>query len=122
MIANNKSIWLAFLFSAIVGAGVWVGTSLLTGQREAWDSAYYFLYGLPLTALATGMLGFIAPIRAWRWGVVAMASQALIAMLQNPMANLLPLGLIVFAILSLPCILTANLGALLRRKITQTNN
>jgi hypothetical protein len=116
---DNKNVWVAFLFSAILGAGVWVSISLLTGQREAWDSAYYFLYGLPLTALVTGLLGFIAPIRAWRWGVVAMTSQALIAVLQNPMANLLPLGLIVFAILSLPCILTAYLGAFIRRKITR---
>lgn len=114
---NEKLAWVPLVISAVIGAGIWLVISLLTGKQEAWDSSYYFLYGLPLMAVVTGALGFVCPVRPWRWGGMIMVSQALIAILQNPMANLLPLGLVVFAVLSLPLILTAHIGAFIRNKV-----
>ena len=42
--------------------------------------------------------------------------QALVAFLQNPTANLLPIGLVVFAILGGICLIPAAIGAALGRR------
>lgn len=110
---QNKqwSISLSYVISIAVGAGIWIGISNLAGKVEAWDSPYYFQYGLPFLVITTGVLGFIAPARPWRWGILVMVSQAAVAFIQNPTANLLPLGLVVFGILSIPCVISAYIGA-----------
>lgn len=101
----------------MTGIAVWLTISFITGEREAWDSRYYFIYGLPLMALLAGVLGFVVPIRTWRCAVTIMASQALVAILQNPTANLLPPGLLVFAVLSIPLLISAYLGGALRQRL-----
>lgn len=113
---SKKYSWVLFGISAIVGISIWLIISLVTGKQETWDSSYYFLYGVPLMMLMAGILGFISPIRPWRWGVTIVFSQALILILQKPMANLLPLGLVLFGMLSLPVILAAYVGAFIRNK------
>lgn len=106
---------------AIAGALVWLTISLGTGKKEAWDSAAYFLLGLPAMGLLSGYAGFSQPTRVWRWGVVIVAPQPLTLILMDPIglmgASLLPLGLIAFAILTIPCIVAAYIGAALRRKM-----
>jgi hypothetical protein len=113
---SKKYLWALFGISAIVGASIWLVISWVTGKQEAWDSSYYFLYGIPIMMLMAGTLGFILPIRPWRWGITIVFSQALILILQKPMGNLLPLGLVLFGMLSLPVILAAYLGAFARNK------
>jgi hypothetical protein len=56
------------------------------------------------------------PSRPWRWVLAAMFTQAAILFLSDPSANLLPLGLIAFAVLSLPLMIPAAIGARLGRK------
>lgn len=113
----SKSYWWLYLISVMSGIAVWLTISFFTGEREAWDSRYYFTYGLPLMVLLAGVLGFVVPNRPWRWAVTVMASQALVAILQNPTANLLPLGLLVFVVLSIPLLISAYLGGVLRRRL-----
>lgn len=108
---------IAYLISGVSGIAVWLVTSWLSNEPEAWDSKYYFFYGLPLMMLVAGLLGFAAPARPWRWGLVMLGAQAAIAIIQNPTANLLPLGLVIFAVLSIPCLATATAGSFLRRKM-----
>jgi hypothetical protein len=113
---RSKHYWWLYLISAATGIGVWVAISFFTGQREAWDSHYYFTYGLPLMTLLAGVFGFMAPSRPWRWPLVVMAAQALVLVFQNPTANLLPLGLILFAALSAPLVIAAYVGSAVRKR------
>jgi hypothetical protein len=52
--------------------------------------------------------------RPWRWVVALVGAQAawslVLTMLVDGVPNLLPLGLIMFALLGLPCLLAAYLG------------
>ena len=107
----------AYLISGVLGIAVWLMTSWLTNEPEAWDSRHYFVYGLPLMMLVAGLLGFAAPARPWRWGLIMLGGQGVVAVIQHPTANLLPLGLVMFALLSIPCLATAAVGSFLRRKV-----
>lgn len=63
-----------FLLAGL-GLAVWIGLSVWGGiiagsgfrLREAWDTAAYFYFGLPLMVVAVGLSGFARPDRPWRW-------------------------------------------------------
>jgi hypothetical protein len=105
----------AYAVAAAVGAIGWVAIGQLTNRREAWDSEAYFAWFLPSLALTVAVLAFIVPERPWRWALVPFGAQAVVAFVQNPTANLLPLGLIVFAFFALLCLIPAWCGAAARR-------
>ena len=107
----------AYAVGSLAGAGAWVAISQLTHRREAWDSELYFSWFLPSIALVVAALAFFAPERAWRWAFVPFGAQAAVAFVQNPSANLLPLGLLVFAFYGSLCLLPAWAGARLRRRL-----
>jgi hypothetical protein len=52
--------------------------------------------------------------RPWRWAVLLMASQAIWALVSavilDGIPNLFPLGLVMFALLTVPCVLAAYAG------------
>jgi len=104
-----------YAVSIASGAVVWLGTMAVSSTREAWDSPLYFSVGMPLIMIVAGVFGYLAPARAWRWGVLPMAAQAGIITAMNPTGSLMPLGLILFAVQSLPCIGAAYLGVLVRK-------
>ena len=74
----------AYLLAASCGAAGWVIVSLVSGRREAWDSALYFPLFLPVLCLMVAVIGFFAPTRPWRWGLVPFVAQAVIMIVQNP--------------------------------------
>ena len=89
-----------------------VVVSTASGRREAWDSDLYFSLALPAIGLAVALLGFLIPQRPWRWAFVPFGGQAVVAFLQNPTGSLLPLGLVVFAVFGVACLI-AYVGATL---------
>jgi hypothetical protein len=108
---RRNGAWWIPLFGACCGAAIWVAITLATGKREAWDSELYFTVGLPLTYAVSFLLGIVAR-RQWAWAGVAPFSGQFLALLgMAGVGNLLPLGLFLFAILSLPGVLAAWIGA-----------
>jgi hypothetical protein len=107
----------AYAIATATGAVGWVVISQVTHRREAWDSGLYFSWFLPSVALIVAGLAFFAPRRAWRWALVPFAAQAAVAFVQNPTANLLPLGLLVFGFYGGLCLVPAWAGAALRRRL-----
>ncbi|HXV68054.1 MAG TPA: hypothetical protein VD738_03940 [Nitrospira sp.] len=99
----------------VIGIVVWIGVSTVSGRREAWDSESYFLIGMPVVCVASAALGFLAPSKPWRWGVAPLAGQFAWMLLTQGPGNLLPLGLVVFGVLSVPSIITARIGAFFGR-------
>ena len=108
---------LPYALAAAAGAAVWLGVMAATGRREAWDSGLYWSLGMPLMFLVSGALGYFFPERTWRWALAGFGGQAAAAFVRNPSGNLLPLGLILFLVLSLPCMAGARIGAALRRRL-----
>jgi hypothetical protein len=108
---------LASVAALAVGAASWMYVAQITGRREAWDSEIYFTTVLPALAVLAAGIGMLVPDRAWRWAFLPFAGQAMAAFVQNPTANLLPLGLIVFAFFGAFCLVPAYLGAWIGRRL-----
>ena len=112
----KKDYWL-YLAAAACGAAIWILISLVSGKKEAWDSDLYFSLGIPLVCLVSLAFAFLEPRRPWRWGVLPSAGQFVWMLLYQGPGNLLPLGVIVFAVFSIPFIIAALIGAFISRRI-----
>lgn len=112
---SPKRVWQPWLIALAAGATGWILTMVLGNRKEAWDSPYYYQLAYPLFGLTAVALGYFWPGQPWRWAFGIALGQALVAFVRNPTANLLPLGLIVFAIYSSPLILAAMFGTRIRR-------
>jgi hypothetical protein len=108
----KRDHWL-LLAAVATGAAIWIFISTVTGRREAWDSGAYFSLGIPLACLLSFVLGVVEPARSWRWGVAPFAGQFLSLLVMEGVGNLLPLGVIAFAVLSIPAVIAARIGAAL---------
>lgn len=114
MLRGSVSGTLPSAISIIAGAGAWELVRQLGRRREAWDDPVYWQLGYPLMLLAALVLGIICRDRPWRWVVAMMAGQAawsfVLAISRDGVPNLFPLGLTMFAVLGLPCLLAAYVG------------
>jgi len=93
---------------------LWLGTTVISGKKEAWDSTLYWAAAYPLAVVLAGGLGYWVPEKPWRWGLTVMLVQAVVLALASSSFGLLPLGLILFSFLAIPPIGFAQLTAKLR--------
>jgi hypothetical protein len=108
-------LW-ATLVAFAVGASTWWYVAAVTHRREAWDADLYFTMAFPAIAVVAMVLAFLYPSKPWRWAMIPFGAQALAALVKDPTANLLPLGLIMFAILGGLCAIPATVVARLRAR------
>jgi peptidoglycan/LPS O-acetylase OafA/YrhL len=102
-----------------VGVAVWLMPWLLLGGKEAWDHSTYFLISVPSMSVLAGYAAFRARSRWWRWPMALILAQFATALLLGGFGNLLPLGIVVFAILGVPMLTTAALAAWVARRREQ---
>jgi hypothetical protein len=105
-----------YVVAAVSGVLGWVVVAWMSGRREAWDSEWYFQAGIPAQCLVSAILGYLAPVRPWRWGAVPLGAQTLWMLASQGVGNLFPLGLMMGAVLAVPPVLAARFGAFLSRK------
>ena len=109
-----------FLVAAVLGVALWLGTAILTGRREPWDSGAYWALAYPAAIVAAALLAYLYPERPWRWPAVLFAAQFLAMCVHNgELGNLWPLGIAMFAVLSMPAVIAARLAARFARRSTQ---
>ena len=114
---KNQRLFVPVLVASVGGAVLWLVTAALSGEREAWDSSAYWLLAYPIALLVCAYLGYAYPQRPWRWALFLFEAQLIAMCLRNgELGNLLPLGVILFAILALPGMLVAKLAARLSNK------
>jgi hypothetical protein len=105
----------------VAGILAWDLVRLIGGRREAWDDPNYWVVGYPLMLGAALMLGLGFPERPWRWAVVIVAAQAVWALFlgwaTDGSVSLFPVGLAMFAVLALPCVVAAYAGQWLARRL-----
>ncbi|MBX3329681.1 MAG: hypothetical protein KF722_04710 [Nitrospira sp.] len=111
----KNTYWL-YGIAVAIGIVVWIGISMVSGRREAFDSGLYYSIGMPVVCVASATFGFLEPKKSWRWGILPLLGQFSWMLLTQGPGNLLPLGMIFFGILSVPSIITARIGAFLGRK------
>jgi hypothetical protein len=103
-------------YSMAIGAGavLWTLTAITGGRTEPWDSPGYWSVAYPLAVVLSGGLGYVFPQNAWRWTVALMFMQVPVMIFGGSGFGLLPLGLILLGVLSLPAVALASLAAKLR--------
>lgn len=104
--------------AAAIGGGalLWIATMIISGRREAWDASFYWSITYPLSIGLAGFTGYRLPVKAWRWGLLVMLGQAAVLVFSSGSFGLLPLGLFMFLILSVPAMLVALLMAWVRQR------
>ena len=98
------------------GAALWIITMAATDRSEAWDSALYWDVTYPLSIALAALLGYLAPVRPWRWGFAVIIIQLPVMMFTSGNSwSLLPLSIAAFLLMSLPAVAAAVAAARLRR-------
>ena len=101
------------------GVATWLYLSHVSHRREAWDDPIYFTTVLPVIAVVAAIVSFLVPEKPWRWAMIPFAAQALVAFVQNPTANLMPLGLIMFAVFGGFGVIPAKLAAMAGKRFAR---
>ena len=116
----KREYWL-YLLAAGCGAAIWILIAQVSGRNEAWNSNLYFTLGIPVVCQVSMAFAFFEPNRSWRWGVLPMVGQLVWMLISPGPGNLLPLGVIVFGVLSVPPIIAARIGAFIATKTGKTH-
>ena len=111
---QEKPTRLAYTIAAAAGMALLLTTSALGGRSEPWDAPIYWSIAYPVALVLAAGLGYFFPQRPWRWALTLMFMQAANMVLGGAGLGLLPLGLVVLGVLSLPAVLFAWLAARLR--------
>ncbi|MFA5899465.1 MAG: hypothetical protein WC829_10175 [Hyphomicrobium sp.] len=121
--ARSGSDIVAFAIGAVAGVLSWDLVRLIGIHNEAWDDPKYWLIGYPLMLLTALMLGLGFPEMPWRWALTIVGAQAVwaifLSLATGGSLGLLPLGVVTFALLGLPCLLAAYAGQWLRRQLPE---
>ena len=103
--------------------GVQLLAAIVTGDfaraftSELVDIGAYWLVALPVCYVAAGVLGYLGPMRTWRWIIIMLAiHSAYMILVTGSGLSLLPLALAMMAVIALPGVLTGWLGGLIRRR------
>lgn len=108
---STHSARLPYAAASVGGIVLWTVTSAVGDRTEPWDTEIYWSFSYPLSIAASAVLGYLFPTRAWRWAVVLTFMQGAVMLLGGSGLGLLPLGLVLLSILSLPPIAAALLAA-----------
>jgi hypothetical protein len=100
------------------GAALELGVQIVSGRREAWDSALYWTFGLPGAALVALIIGILSPKREWIFAFLIAPAQVATMMVRNAqVGNLWPLAIVLSAVVGAPFLAVAFVGSLIRRLI-----
>lgn len=112
--SQRISSLLAAAISAAAGFLTWLLFALTTPSHEAWDAGAWWVAGLAFLAILSAVLGYLAPVRVWRWAVCIVAGEC-VAIAMIPRGGdfaLFPLALIFILLpLALGFVMTAMIGA-----------
>jgi peptidoglycan/LPS O-acetylase OafA/YrhL len=108
---SEESAKPAYAIAIVGGALLWLAATLVSGKREAWDSSLYWSVAYPLGIILAGWLGYRYPKKPWRWGLSILLAQAVALAFTGGDYSMLPLGMVLFTVLSLPAVALAYVGA-----------
>ena len=113
---NRSNNFFPSAASALCGLIVYVLITVATGKNEAWDDGIYYSVGIPFMSVVAFVLGYLFPVKPWRWAASMAGGQVIGALMFGSSLNLLPLAMIFMTIISLPQLLAAFVGSKLAPK------
>lgn len=106
-----------FAIAAAVGVAVEIALSLMAHRREAWDSEYYWIFGVPAMILAAFVCGLFARRAPVRIGYAPFFAQLITMVVRTGGGALLPLGIILVGVIGLSGVLAAFVGAAIGKRV-----
>jgi hypothetical protein len=111
----GTSFW--FAIAAAVGVAVELTLSLTAHHREAWDSEYYWIFGVPVMILAAFICGLFARRAPVRIGYAPFLGQLITMVVRTGGGSMLPLGIILIGVIGLSGVLAAFVGAAIGKRL-----
>jgi hypothetical protein len=112
----TRSEWAIGAAAAAVGVGI-LEFSLISVVPLRVDWSWFNSTGLILISLVAGILGYLEPRHAWRWGFLPIAAiPAWMLVRAGDLGNLWPIFLLSFMVWAIPPMIVAWIGAWLRRR------
>jgi hypothetical protein len=106
----------ATAFGVQLLAGIMTGDFARAFAGELVDNGAYWLVALPICYVAAGVLGWLGPVRTWRWILTMIAiHSAYMVLTAGSGLSLLPFALAMTAVICVPGFVTGWLGGLVRR-------
>lgn len=97
-------------------SGLAAGDVARAFRRELVDLGLYWLVALPICYLVAGVLGYMTPVRTWRWIITMIAIHMVyMGLSAGSGLSLLPFAIAMIVVIALPGIITGWLGGLIRR-------
>jgi hypothetical protein len=79
----------------------------------------YWFYGYPGIVLVCGVMAFVWPQRSWRWVAIFWVAHFITGLLTTSGDhNLLSIGVVLWVIFAIPCLIVGVLAAFVRRKFS----
>ena len=113
----SKREAIIFAITSVVGLGAWVAITIVSGKEEAWDSLLFFTIGLPVMLCASGVAGYIEPQRFWLWGIAVVSLQPIALLSGGNVGPLFLVGFFMFGFFAGAGMLSAWVGAALRKRM-----
>lgn len=105
-----------------LGAIVWSVFKVIASTQDPTELLSYWQVGYPVSILLSGIMGLIFPDRPWRWSIYIIFVQFVMGMFTTKGDwNLLPPGIIFYALLTVPCIGLGYAGAWVSGKWRKRN-
>ena len=119
---SSERLVLALL--AFVGLLIWIGSGILSGQKEAWDSPVFFIVIVPSMAALAFVIGFVRPGPPWLRGLALVILQpiAMVLMSDKQLGPLWMVGIFYFFLIAAACALASFLGTLSGRALRAKNS
>jgi hypothetical protein len=108
---------LAFSVSLVlIGTFVWELIRFISNEKEAFDSIFYFIVGLPMMFISTFFAGYLQSGRCWLFGISVVIAQPVLLFYEVPSGPLFMIGFVIFGFISFVSSRAALFGESIRGK------
>jgi hypothetical protein len=108
---QNNGHFFPYAASSLCGLVVYIAIIMATGRNEAWDDGAYYSLGMPFMCIAVFIIGYLFPLKPWRWALAMAGGQMVGALLNGSSLSLLPFAMIFMVVISIPQFIAAFFGA-----------
>ncbi len=115
--SGGAVFWRCFAAAAVIGVAVEIGIGQIVHRREAWDSSYYWLIGLPAMIAGAFLGGFFARGKPALIGYAPFIGQLLAMLAKTGTGYMLPLGVILMGVIGAFGVAAAFIGVLAGKRV-----